>query len=721
MSIFSELRRRNVFKVGAAYAIVAWLLIQIADVVLPTFNSPEWVMQVFTFFMVLGFPVTLLMAWAYEMTPEGIKVAADVQPTHNVTSATGQRFNYVILGLVVLAVGFLALDRFALAPRGSVAEVARSAANVRATAPPGPVRRSYNLLGKTIAIGNTALNAHVALSRDGRRLAYAADSGGTSRLYVRELGELEARAVPNTDGAENPLFSPDGETVVFSSDTTDSRLARVAFKGGTVQRLANISASNGGFWGDDDYIVYMDIVGGAVRSLFRVHASGGTPERLIDPEPDVGGHTWPAYLPGGKSLLFVIRPGPGGTGPIRDGRIAVLSLETREYRVLIDGGHRPQYVPTGHIVFVRAGGLWAVPFDVERLEITGPEVRVIDDVQQNGLIGGAAYAYSDDGLLVYLPGGETAGAPADKELVWVDRQGNPEPVGLATEPYWHPRLSADDLRLATVVGAGGYGGRGDIWIHDLQRRASSRLTSDGGHSTPIWRDGERVVFWSSRANEAAGIFSQAANGAGDAQRLTTSASTQVELWSISPDGTQLVLSEPWTPSSDIHLLSLEGEPTVRQLIPATTTASFEAQAAISPNGRWIAYASDRTGKAQVYVQPFPAVEEDRWPISVDGGDEPLWSRDGTELFFRNGDAVMAVSVDDDEGFSAGTPKVLFTGDYWAGGDSAPNYDVTVDGRFLMMRSVEGSGQGTDQASDQTLLVTVENWFEELRRLAPPLD
>ena len=726
MSFFSELRRRNVFKVGAAYAIVAWLLIQVADAVLPTFNSPAWVMQVFTFFMILGFPITLLMAWAYEMTPEGIKAAANVQPTATLTPATGQRLNYVILGLVVLAVGFLALDRFVLAPRAGAIDVARSVATVPtrdqvgnggAIATAGPVRRSNYLLGTTRAITNTALHAHVALSRDGRRLAYAADSDGTLRLYVRELNQLQARAIPDTEGAEYPFFSPDGEWVVFSSDV-DNKLSRVAFRGGPVQRLVDTQGSSGGFWGDDDNIVYGNIVGGVVRSLFRVPAGGGTPELLIDPEPDVGGHTWSARLPGGKSFLFVLRPGRGGTGPIRDGRIAVLSLESREYRVLIDGGHRPQYASTGHIVFVRAGGLWAVPFDAERLEITGPEVRVIDSVQQNGLIGGAAYAFSDDGLLVYLPGGDIGGATPDKELLWVDRQGNEEPLGLETRQYWFPRLSHDGQRLATTVGSGGYGGRGDIWIYDLQRRTSSRLTTDGGHNTPIWTPNDQsVIFWSSRGNGEAGIFSQAPDGAGQAERLTTSSATQVALWSIY--GTQLVLSDPYTPSGDIHLLSLEGEPATRRLIPPTASPTWEGNAAVSPNGRWIAYDSDETGESQIYVQSFPNVDEGRVTISIDGGNEPVWSRDGTELFFRNGDAVMAVGVEDDEAFSPGAPEVLFTGSYWSAGDSTPNYDVAADGRFLMMRSAGASGQGAAQALEQTLLVTVENWFEELRRLAPP--
>jgi len=573
-----------------------------------------------------------------------------------------------------------------------------------------PVRRSYHQLGSTAPISNTALSAHLALSPDGRRLVYAAEVDGTTQLYVRELDQLEARPLQNTDGAQHPFFSPDGEWVAFFADETDSELKRVAFRGGPARTLTEIAGAGGGFWGQDDRIIYSTNPDG-VRSLFSIPANGGEPEFLIDPEPEGDGHVWPAALPGGNAILFVLRP--GGNGPIREGRIAVLSLESREYRVLIEGAHRPQYVPTGHIVFVRSGALWAASFDAERLEITGPEVPIVDAVQQNGNIGGAAFTFSDDGFLVFLPGTDSSGGGGviPKELVWVDRQGGEERLAFQPRNYWGPRLSPDGRQLAIGVGSG----NDDIFVNDLERGTSRRLTfAPGEVFGPHWTsDSQRVVFWSAPENEEGGLFWQAADGSGQAERLTTSAAEQLP-GGFSPDGTRLVFSQWDGPSSDVYVLSLDGEHTSQPLL---NEDFFEGFAAISPGGRWIAYSSGETGQAEIFVRHFPNVDDGKWQVSVAGGTDAHWGAEGTELFFRDGDAMLVVSIEGeaDSALVAGTPEVLFRGSYWANPNSRPNYDVTPDGqRLLMMRN---SGM-QDRSYEQTLLFAVENWFEELVRLAP---
>ncbi len=447
-SLFTELRRRNVFKVGAAYAIVAWLLIEVSSVLLPTFNAPEWIMQVFTLFVILGLPITLLMAWAYEITPEGIKAAADVKPSDSITPATGQRLNYIILGLVVLAVGFLVTDQYVLDEgiRASVTGTSRTIVSPTPTpsTPSVQVRRFTINVGPTEPIGNTRLSAHIALSPDGSQLAYAARVDNSTQIYLRALDQLETRPMPGTDGAYHPFFSPDGEWVVFYSDETDQKLKRVSIRGGPPQTLADAPSASGGIWATNDTIVFATQYSGEARSLFSIPATGGTPELLITPEPNTG-HVWPEVLPGGEAILFVIRPGAGGLGDARDGRIAVLSLETGEHQALVEGGFRPQYAPTGHIVFVRAGALWAVPFDVERLRKIGPEVPVVEGVQQNGFIGGAAYAFSDNGMLVYAPGGDTT-AEQSSALVWVDREGRER------SSWWKSRLSLFSCGSRPMVG-----------------------------------------------------------------------------------------------------------------------------------------------------------------------------------------------------------------------------------------------------------------------------
>jgi len=574
---------------------------------------------------------------------------------------------------------------------------------------PAPVRRYATNLGDTLPIGNTGLLAHVALSPDGARLVYAARiDNRPTQLYLRELDQLEDRVIEGTEGAYHPFFSPDGEWIAFYSDETDAQLKKVAVRGGAPQTLANAPLSAGGSWVSDDSLVYStnDPVGG--RGLHRVQATGGVSELLLSSN-DEEGYVTPEVLPGGEAVLFVARPGSGGTGNARDGSVAMLLPATGEVRMLIQGGYRPRYSPTGHIVFVRSGALWAVPFDVETLEKTGPEVPVVEGVQQAGFTGGAAYAFSRDGVLMYVPGRDTD-AGAVRSLVSVDRGGRSEPLNTETGYFLHPRISPDGERLAFVaLRAGNW----DIWIHDLARGTSSRLTfTPSLDNRPVWTpDGARVAFSSSGEGGQA-LLIQAADGTGQAERLTDSNAARAPV-AFSPDGGQLVYHQVST-TWDLHVMSLEGERTSRELVQ---TDFDESLAALSRDGRWLAYTSNESGREEVYVRPYPDADSGKWQISLDGGAEPRWGPQGRELFYRDGEAMFVVTVETEPSFAVGLPEVLFRGDYAEmGGTNRPSYDVTPDGqRFIMMRD----GALSEETSDATPLIVIENWFEELERLAPP--
>jgi serine/threonine-protein kinase len=705
-SFLGEIKRRKVFQVAAVYAVVAWLLVQIVATVEAPLNLPDWFATVVIVALAVGFPIALILAWAFDVTPQGLQATMDERPGAPAVAAQGQRLGSLMQALVLLAVGFLVADQYLFTPAAT--HVAGTVLGDR------PVRRFELDLGPTTAIANTTLNTHIAVSRDGRRFAYAINVGGRSQLFLRELNQDEARAVPDSGGAQHPFFSPDGEWVAFFADGTDNELKRVAFRGGPAQPLAEINGAGGGYWGEDGNIVFSTNPEG-LRSLLRVPATGGAPEYVI-PQPELGadGHVWPAELPGGEALMFVLRP--GGNGPIEDGNIALLSLATGEYRVLIRGAHRPQYVPTGHIVFVRAGSLWAVPFDPERLVVTGPELTIIDAVQQNSQIGGAAYAFSNDGLLVYLVGGESVtsiqGTP--RSLIWVDRNGREQPLSVEQRAYWQPRLSPDGGRLAIRVGQAP---ASDIWILDLARGTSSRLTFDASAQHPIWTpDSERVVYYSGFAGTGA-MYWQAADGTGQAEQLTTSLIGGTNPVAFSPDGRTLVYQqgEGGVPISDLYLLSMGSQPSSEVLL---ASGNDDCCAAISPDGRWMAYGTDETGEYEIYVRPFPNVDDGKWQISNGGGTEPRWSASGSELFFLSGSTMYAVPVSsDDDTFAADTPVALFSGSYWDFVATQPNYDVASDGQRFLMMAAAGAPEG-ERASQQTRLTTVENWFEELRRLAP---
>ncbi len=707
-SIFSELKRRNVFKVGVAYAIVAWLLVQVADVVLPTFGAPEWVMQVFTLFVVLGFPLALIVAWAYDLTPEGIKAAADVQPTDTVPHPAGEKLNYAVLGFIALAVGFLVVDRFFLAP-GSLRGESNTAANLQANPSSTVVRRAFIPLGRTQPFQGGQLDTMIALSPDGRRLAYAARVGDTPQLYVRELDQVTARILPGTDGAYLPFFSPDGEWLGFFRD---GALQKISVRGGLAQTLVeNTRGAPGGLWTADDSIIYTATSPETGWRLHRVAATGSTPELLkVEYDPWDMTHGWPDVLPGGNHLLFTTRR-VGGIAI--DGSVELLSMETGESRTLLEGAYNARYSPSGHIVFGRSAALWAVPFDLERMETTGPEVPVINSVQTAGNRGAAVYAFSDDGLLIYLPGSFTNDTSAIVTLIWVDRDGREKAVDTGVSEYRWPRISPDSQRLAYY--ATDSNGDEDVWILDLTRGTKTRLTFDSGYS-PLWTpDGQRVVFYSNRQGPESGLYWKRADGSGQ-EELLLSGGIYLPV-SFSPDGNQLIVRKGGLgigESRELHLLSLAEKTTSRPLLENRGNPSFPA---ISPDGRWLAYTSDDSGQSEVYVQPFPKLEDGKWQVSSDGGRQPRWGPDGREIFYHNTDAMMVVSVEDEPGFLAGRPEVLFSGEYlFSGPVRSPAYDISPDGqRFLMQKKVAGEN---DEIDEQTMLIVVENWFEELKRLAP---
>ena len=703
-SLFTELRRRNVFKVGAAYAIVAWLLIEVSSVLLPTFNAPEWIMQVFTLFVILGFPLALILAWAFDLTPQGIKAASDVHSGSAPPQIAGQRLSYVFQGLVLLAVGFLVVDQYVLEPQADTSARASSVANVSSR----PVRRYSMLLGTTESMGFNQLNAYVALSRDGRRIAYTVQVDGTPQLYLRELDQLTARAIPGTDGANEPFFSPDGEWVAFNiaqSAGAGVNLTKVSVRGGPTQILAGeVQMAVGGFWTTDDSIIFTANISDGLNRLHRIAAAGGTPELLdIDSDRSEFTHSWPHLLPSGDHLLFTIRP---ENGDARDGRVAVLTLETGESWTLIEGAYNARYTPTGHIVFMRSAALWAVPFDLERLEITGSDVPVVNGVQTAGNRGAAVYSFSDDGLLVYLPGIDTNATPLSS-LFWVDREGREEVLDVEAQSYVGLSLSPDGQRIAAGIEQSG---RYDIWVYDLVRGTRDRIVSDSSDDGPLWTpDGQRVIYGADR--EPSGIFWRAANGIGPEERLT-SGSRQQFPWSVSADGTQLFFGSDEAGTFDIYSVSLEGEHVTELIIQ--TPATNDGFAALSPDGRWLAHISIETGGSpELYVRPFPTTAADRWHISPVGGsffDLPIWGPGGDELFYyasQSGE-LMVVAVETGPNFSRSTPEALFA---WNG--QAPS-GISPDGeRFLARR------QNEQTLTNQTSLVVVDNWFEELNRLAPP--
>ena len=539
--------------------------------------------------------------------------------------------------------------------------------------------------------------SRIAVSPDGSKLVYEGRGG----LYLRSLSHLEPRLIPGSASGSGAFFSPDGEWIAFFDRTN---LVKMRVDGDTPMSLAQADFGSSflftGTWGEDDTIVISE---GYPSALLRVHASTGDVEAAttLDERGEIA-HYWPELLPGGKAVLYTAVVIPSER---RD--IVGKFLDGEESRLLIENGASPQYVHTGHLTFTRAGAIFAVRFDAERLEVTGEPFPVVEDVAIDiyGNIETAQFDVTDSGTLAYVVHRPDS---QGSSLVWVDREGIATLVTEEIGTYMIPRTSPDGRRVA-FARLDHEAGQRDIWVLDLERGSRTRLTLGEGLSTdPEWApDGRSLAFASNRSAGVFNIFSKAADGTGEAVPLSNHQDGVTFPRSYLTDGSGLLFQH----NNNIGILHLEPEPKEEILLG---TPFREIEPSLSPDGRWLAYVSNQSGQREVYVQPFPN-GKGRWSVSTEGGDEPVWSPNGGELFYRYGNQMMVVSVSSTADLRLGTPSVLFEGHYERDpfGNDARDYDVSPDGsRFLMIR------REVDRDRPQQQLNVVVNWFEELRELDP---
>ena len=544
-------------------------------------------------------------------------------------------------------------------------------------------------------------------------MVYAASVAGTHQLYLRSLDDLEARPIDGTENAYEPFFSPNGEWVGFATQSglTSGEFKRVAVRGGTPRTLCGCFSLGGATWLPNGTIIVTHATEGANPTLHRILEEGGTLEPLTTLDTESGEfHVWPRALPGGTDVLFTIASSQG----MDASRVAVLSLDTGEQQVVVEGGFNARYVPTGHLVFARQGALWGVAFDLDRLATRGSEELLLQGIEVNNTYGSMALAVSSDGTLVYRSGDVVevsfGGAAGGGRPVWVDRTGQATPIsGTDRSDATSPRLSPDNSRLAmTVLTAEGQ----DIWVDDLERGVSTRLTDDGASQFPAWSlDGERVYFGSTPRGSL-GLYSRAADGSDERETVLTGEQVMLP-FSWTPDGQALTFSERGRGSADIWTMSRDGT-----RAPYLVSRFRVGNPDLSPDGRWMTYNSDESGQLEVYVQRYPELGE-KVTISSGGGMEPRWSPAGNELFYRNltGDRMMVVAVSTEPTLRVSRPELLFEGRYGQGPGFGLNYDVSSDGQRFLMTSEEQDG-APDAALTNTTLTLVENWSQELLERVP---
>ncbi len=545
----------------------------------------------------------------------------------------------------------------------------------------------------------------MTISPDGRQYAYSTTEG----LFLRSMGEWDARLVSNAnENTAAPSFSPDGQWIGYWS-MTDNKIKKVSVNGGAPQPLCEMDPSVqivDVSWSEDDRIVFSQLG----KGILSISSSGGIPETLI-PNDKENLYT-PRLLSDGKTVIYTF-----GTDPSY--QVAVQSINSNQRKVLFSAGDTARYLPTGHIVYALDYSLYAAPFDLDTLHAAKP-VLMVDGLFRVDHQYIPQYSISRSGALLYVPKAAAA-ATSGRTLVWVDRHGNEELIETQPNLYNSLRISPDGTRVALSAEIEG---NNDIYILDLARNNTPRrLTFDKGvDSVPLWScDGQRIAFSSNRSGETS-IYWKAADGTGKDEAIAGSAVPDAATYPLSWSGDEktLVLMENFIISGvydfGIGALAMEGE---RKYKPLLKEKYHEFQPQISPNGRWMAYVSNEPGQAQIYVRPFPDVNSGLWQVSTAGGNSPLWSRDGQELFYRNGNAVMAVAVKTEPSFDIiGTPQSLFRGAYLSQSRRLVNtslqtylWDVSPDGnRFLMIK------EAGNTASNRINIVL--NWFEELKQKVP---
>jgi eukaryotic-like serine/threonine-protein kinase len=533
-----------------------------------------------------------------------------------------------------------------------------------------------------------ALAGTIALSPDGRRLAFVASFEGQNLLWVRSLDSLSAQELPGTEGASSPFWSPDSRFIGFFAK---GKLKKADASGAPPQTLCDVPVSRGGTWNRDGVIVFAPGVPGP---LYRVSAAGGEPSPMtaLDQSRFETSHRWPYFLPDGRHFLYLVRSDQAG--------VYVGSLDAKETKRLLPTTLNAAYAPPGFLLFLRNDTLMAQPFDADELELSGEPFAVAEGVAYNPGLGRGVFSVSENGVLAYRSGGGQINQP-----LWFDRGGKQIGSLGAAGLYFTLWLSPDETRAA-VDRMDTQTGANDIWLLDLSRGIPSRLTTDPANdSNPLWSpDGSHIVFSSSREGVSS-LYQKIASGGGNEEVLLKSSEAKVpDDWSS--DG-QFIVYQTLNQKTrwDLWVLPMSGE---RQPFPFLQAEFNEQQAQFSPDRKWLAYTSDESGAPEIYVQTFPA-SGGRWRVSTGGGCQPRWRRDGKELFYIAVDGkLMAVDVKLGATFEAGVPKTLFGTRVFSLTDFRNHYAVTADGqRFLINSTIE--------ETSATPISVVVNWTADLKR------
>ncbi len=735
---WKSFKHRNVAKVATVYAALSWFVLQAQEAILPTIGAPIWVAQTLLFLMLVGFPIACVIAWASDVnSPNKDAYQAGSEIASEDYHSLPKR-NVILIGLATIAL--IALFAFYISPyvfEFSAEETAQATSTYSST-PELPSTLSARLDLNIGATGTSewGLNTEIAISPNGRYVAFTVNSAGSGEVYVRDLWSTEdARPVASyrwgTDVHGILEFSDDGQWITYFDSGV---LHQVRPEGGSTQQvLTTILGRTSGYDLTPDKLIFT----GPLDHLWELDLQTNR-EAIVngfDQQLDDLVFRWPQLMPDGTTILVSASAAIANT----DSEVLLYDSILGESHLAISNAFNARYIPeTGHIVFIRDTSLWAVPYDIEAKKALGSETMVLENIQTNGILGSAAYSFSNNGRLIYLEGSDVAVSSANLGLNILTRTGELVETIDISGRFGQLSLSPSGSQLAYTAFENSLS---DIWVWNKEQRVNGRRTFDGASSRSVWTpDGNSLLFRIGATNSTSlsetTIFATVpGDGTGQSSEFFRDPSQVVRggwLQSVSSSDNKLMLFSGSNQPGEGRLWTLDLnesnniETVLSQLeVSPNTEEVWWARPSTSPDGKWLAYVSNESGSNQIYLRPYPDIERGKWMVSSIDATSPVWSSTSDELFFRTGQdffsvKLEAVSVDEEEFLNLETPQFLFSQSIVENHLTYPAwvYDSNEDQFLIISAPEDTNGDFSDNVyRDQTTLTVVENWFAELSALA----
>jgi len=699
---WDKFKHRSVVKIATAYAVVGWVMLQVIEVVLPTFNAPAWIAQTLVFTVIMGFPIALLFAWASEAKSSDNASSTETQLKQETILTTGGRSFWLTAILSTSLVGLFAF--YVSSVLFEYSYTTNDISTVSLIKSPSDSVYKFRLdLGYTGARGN-GVPTEIAISPDGKMLAYLVFRLATIDLMLRNLTTFEEdttlSSMPRNGISGWPQFSPNGRWIYYFQD---SNIKRIRIEGGSPQNIIS-NAQNRGFAVNDEELIYTKLED---LGLYRFHLNTNEEELIISGTPEAA-HTQPSFIPNTKHILT-------SYGSIREydsTSIELIDIDSREVYNVAPVGFSPRFLSSNLIIFARADALYAQRFNLETMKIIGGSSPILFNVVYNEEVGSSLYSISHNGSLAYIDSNflESAseitggGILYDGSPAWVGRDGAVEIISESLIVHGHPRISPNQNEA--IFSARNSNGTSDIWVYNFTSNILGRRTFGGGQSVAIWSpDGSRIFY-----NGDSSISSIASNGT-DAPVLEISVAGSRPL-SFDNSGGSFIY-ETFT-TKGIELSSLENE-RFNQELNLVPDGAVAKEGRISPNGDFLAYTSNETGRDEIYIRPFPLIENGKWQVSRNGGSHAIWNNENNEVFFwtRSDDGKYSVNYEiNNGGLDLTEPELMFSSGFRYDQAGPWDYSSSRD-QFLLIAEPQGIEQ---MLARQTKLNFIHNWVEEIALL-----